>query len=300
MQPSASGVESWSAIASCRWRAVIRDGLFEAFVEADGRSPATCSTASGFTKAATSVKSIDPYRFGPVLTDFDLHLFARERTTARGRSSEATATTIGGLTGVHFAVWAPNAQRVSVIGDFNRLGRPRPPDAEAGAGRRLGNLHSRICATAPATSSRYARSGGHLLHKTDPYGRYFEMPPNTASVVFDERYSWRDNDWMRDRAVIRRLARAPDVDLRGASRLVAACSRRGQPVPDLSRAGRDARALRAGHGLHAHRADARDGASVRRARGATRSSASSRRRAALVRPTTSATSSTNAIGTASA
>src|SRR5207244_13027460 len=42
-------------------------------------------------------------------------------------------------------------------------------------------------------------SGGHLLHKTDPYGRYFEVPPNTASVVFNEQYSWRDGDWMRDR-----------------------------------------------------------------------------------------------------
>jgi len=42
-------------------------------------------------------------------------------------------------------------------------------------------------------------TGGHLLHKADPYGRYFEIPPNTASLVFEERYQWRDHEWMRDR-----------------------------------------------------------------------------------------------------
>ncbi len=100
---------------------------------------------------------------------------------------------------MHFAVWAPNAQRVSVIGDFNRWdGRVHPmrrlvpsgvweifiPDLR---GRRLLQVRDPHDRRTSAAEGRSVRGG------------YFEVPPNTASVIWRERYEWRDDDWMRDR-----------------------------------------------------------------------------------------------------
>ena len=124
-----------------------------------------------------------------------------------------------------------------------------------------------------------------------------EVPPANASVVHRvDATSGRDDAWLDDRAEQRRAAGA-DLDLRGASRLVAAQPARGQPAADLPRARGRARRLRRRPRLHARRADARDGAPVLRARGATRSPATSRRRRASARPTTSARSSTGCTQT---
>ena len=107
--------------------------------------------------------------------------------------------TVGGVMGVHFAVWAPNAQRVSVIGDFNRW------DGRVHVMRRLvpsgvweifiPGLHDGDC-----YKYEIRTHAGHLLEKADPYGRRFEVPPNTASIVWTEgQYQWGDGDWLRDR-----------------------------------------------------------------------------------------------------
>ena len=83
----------------------------------------------------------DPYRYGRVLTDFDLHLLGEGTHNRAFEKLGSHRITVGSTTGVHFAVWAPNADRVSVIGDFNGVGRPRPSDAAPGAERRLGDIH---------------------------------------------------------------------------------------------------------------------------------------------------------------
>jgi 1,4-alpha-glucan branching enzyme len=107
--------------------------------------------------------------------------------------------TVGVVTGMHFAVWAPNAQRVSVIGDFNRW------DGRVHSMRRLvpsGIWEVFVPDLPDGTCYKFEvrTSGGHLLHKADPYGRQFEIPPNTASIVrTGTNYQWRDRDWLRDR-----------------------------------------------------------------------------------------------------
>jgi 1,4-alpha-glucan branching enzyme len=107
--------------------------------------------------------------------------------------------TVGQTTGVHFAVWAPNAQRVSVIGDFNRWdGRVHPM-------RRLipsGVWEIFIPDLGDGDNYKYEvrTHAGHLLQKADPFARHFEVPPNSASVIWtDGRYQWRDAAWLNDR-----------------------------------------------------------------------------------------------------
>ena len=100
---------------------------------------------------------------------------------------------------MHFAVWAPNAARVSVVGDFNNWDGRVHPMRVARPERRLGDLHS-----VGAGGQRYkfeirARSGESLL-KIDPFGFAFEAPPLSASIVSQAHHEWQDGEWMRRRA----------------------------------------------------------------------------------------------------
>jgi 1,4-alpha-glucan branching enzyme len=142
---------------------------------------------------------IDPYQFGPVLTDFDLHLLAEGRHYRAWEQLGAHRRTIGSVEGVHFAVWAPNAHRVSVTGDFNRW------DGRAHVMRRLvpsGIWELFIPGLADGVRYKYEvrTRKGHLLHKADPYARCQETPPQTASIVWTgNAYEWGDGEWMRQR-----------------------------------------------------------------------------------------------------
>src|SRR5262249_43085567 len=104
-----------------------RNGLFEVTVPFEGTSVHEFGYRLRVHEGSQSRDIIDPYQFGPVLTDYDLHLFAEGTHYHAWEKFGAHRLTIGGVTGIHFAVWAPNAQRVSVVGDFNRWdGRVHP------------------------------------------------------------------------------------------------------------------------------------------------------------------------------
>jgi 1,4-alpha-glucan branching enzyme len=146
------------------------------------------------------VEMDDPYRYGPVLTDFDLHLLG-EGTHCRIFDRLGARTITHGLrTGVHFAVWAPNARRVSVVGDFNQWdGRIHPMRAIRPAG------YWEIFLPDLGNGDRYkfeiVGATGQTVLKADPCGRAFETPPLTASIVWPtEDYEWTDQDWMLNRA----------------------------------------------------------------------------------------------------
>ena len=141
----------------------------------------------------------DPYRYGRVLSDYDLYLFGEGKHTRIYDKLGAHPMTIGPAAGVHFAVWAPNATRVSVVGDFNGW------DGRVHAMRLLGASGVwEIFLPAAAIGHRYKfelRSRhGEILLKSDPFGFAFEVPPLSASIVSRPDYQWQDDDWMRGRA----------------------------------------------------------------------------------------------------
>ncbi len=135
----------------------------------------------------------------PRLGDVDLHLFA-EGTHARAYERlGAHLTTEGGRLGVAFAVWAPNAARVSVIGDFEGWGRAPAPLQPVGAS---GIWSAFVPGLAKGTRYKYrieSRHDGYRVDKADPYGIRCELPPATASIVWDLDHDWADGDWMQAR-----------------------------------------------------------------------------------------------------
>jgi 1,4-alpha-glucan branching enzyme len=120
MQPAASAVEvitDRGAVPMTRRGAT---GVFEATLPLDGRSAHEVGYRFRVHDGDAVAEIQDPYQFGQVLSEFDLHLLS-EGTHYRAWEKLGThRVTLGVVSGVHFAVWAPNAQRVSVIGDFNR------------------------------------------------------------------------------------------------------------------------------------------------------------------------------------
>jgi 1,4-alpha-glucan branching enzyme len=150
----------------------------------------------------------DPYRFPPTLGDVDLHLFNEGTHRRLWRKLGAHVRTIDGVRGVAFAVWAPNAQRVSVIGDFNGWdGRINPMRMMGSSG--VWEIF--IPELGPGTLYKYEllTREGMLRVKTDPFAFKMEQPPGNAAIVqAEDTYQWRDVEWMSTR-VERDLPREP-------------------------------------------------------------------------------------------
>ena len=182
MQPAASDVQLVTADRVFGMQRKRAEGLFEATVRLDGRTPEEFAYRFRVREGALTRDIVDPYQFGQVLSDVDLHLFAEGTHYRAWERFGAHRMTIGVVTGVHFAVWAPDAQRVSVIGDFNRW------DGRAHVMRRLmpsgiWELFIPDLTDGDGYKFEVRTHAGHLLHKADPYARRFEVPPKTASVI---------------------------------------------------------------------------------------------------------------------
>ena len=176
------------------------DGLFETTVPLDGQPVHDFDYRLRVIEPGGYTRDLDdPYRYGQVLTDFDLHLLSEGTHYRAWDKLGPHCITVGTTKGVHFAVWAPNAQRVSVIGDFNRWdGRVNPMRKLLPNG--IWELFVPDLRDGTCYKFEVRTTGGHLLHKADPFARRFEVPPNTASIVWtDTTYQWRDQEWMRDR-----------------------------------------------------------------------------------------------------
>ncbi len=141
----------------------------------------------------------DPYRYGRVLTDFDLHLFAEGTHNRAFEKLGAHRIRVGSTTGVHFAVWAPNADRVSLVGDFNGWdGRVHPMRLLVPSG--VWEIFIPDLADGEKYKFEIRTKTGAILMKSDPFGVAFEQPPSTASVVRDiSGYQWRDAEWLAQR-----------------------------------------------------------------------------------------------------
>ena len=142
----------------------------------------------------------DPYRFEPVLTEFDLHLLGEGTHLRNYEKLGAHVMTHQGIKGVHFAVWAPNALRVGVIGNFNHWDGRRHPMRSCGP---TGIWELFVPDLAPGEVYKFevkSRFQGYMQSKSDPYGLYAELRPSTASIVWDTMgFQWDDTDWIRER-----------------------------------------------------------------------------------------------------
>ncbi|QDT72838.1 1,4-alpha-glucan branching protein GlgB [Lacipirellula limnantheis] len=150
--------------------------------------------------AGEQTTSHDPYAFPPLLSEYDLYLLGEGRHWQSYEKLGAHLRTIGGVNGVNFAVWAPNAESVSIIGDFNGWDRRKH------AMRKhipTGVWELFIPDAKPGLLYKYSvkARGGQVLEKCDPYGFAAELPPRTANIVADlNGYKWNDHEWMARRA----------------------------------------------------------------------------------------------------
>jgi 1,4-alpha-glucan branching enzyme len=140
----------------------------------------------------------DPYAFPQLLTDYDRYLLSEGKHWQSYHKLGAHQRTIDGVEGVNFAVWAPNATSVSVIGEFNRWdGRRHPMYKHIPSG--FWELF--VPGLKEGALYKYqVRHHGSVVDKADPYGFAAEVPPRTASKVANlDRYQWHDSDWMAHR-----------------------------------------------------------------------------------------------------
>lgn len=135
-----------------------------------------------------------------LLTDTDIHLFKEGRHYRLYQKLGSRVVTVDGVKGVLFAVWAPNAKSVSVIGDFNGWNGSKNPlfprwDSS-------GIFEGFIPHIGVGTLYKYrivSQAGGQVLEKGDPFAFFSEIPPKTASVVADLSYEWDEGEWERER-----------------------------------------------------------------------------------------------------
>jgi 1,4-alpha-glucan branching enzyme len=149
----------------------------------------------------------DPYRFLPSLGDMDIYLISEGTHRALWEALGAHPRQLDGVDGVGFAVWAPNAQAVSVVGDFCRWDERRLPMRRLGAS---GVFELFVPGVWAGALYKYRITGprGEVRLKADPFAQAMELPPGTASRVAASSYQWGDGEWMAERAG-RDLHRAP-------------------------------------------------------------------------------------------
>jgi len=170
------------------------DGVFEASAPPDEPYRLRISWPDGIVEAA------DPYAFSLALSEDDIYLFAEGRHFDLSTRLGANTRNFDGVEGVLFAVWAPNASHVAVVGDFNAWDSRRHPMR-----RRLGPgiWELFIPGIGPGAVYKYAITGPggeKLPWKADPLGRRQEEPPRTGSIVADTPdFAWSDAAWLAKR-----------------------------------------------------------------------------------------------------
>jgi 1,4-alpha-glucan branching enzyme len=145
-----------------------------------------------------TVEVDDPYRYCPLLSYYDLYLFGEGTHTRIYDKLGAHLVTIGAAEGVHFAVWAPNARRVSVVADFNAWDGRRHPMRKIALG--VWEIFIPGVGVGEKYKFELLTAHGEVLLKSDPFGLAFELPPLNASIVVRPEYEWRDAAWMASRA----------------------------------------------------------------------------------------------------
>ncbi len=174
---------------------VHKGGIFEGQLPPRVRRYALRITAENGTQSDVE----DAYRFGSTLGELDLYLLGEGSDQHIFKKMGAHTLRVEGVDGTRFAVWAPNASRVSVVGDFNNWdGRLHVMRLHPGNG--IWEIFIPAASHGAKYKYEIQDSKGQLLPlKSDPYAAFHEAPPGNSSVVFHSRYSWQDKDWMQRR-----------------------------------------------------------------------------------------------------
>ncbi len=152
----------------------------------------------GFADGASWERD-DPYRFTPTVGDTDQYLFNEGTHRNLWQVLGARAIEHQGVSGTAFAVWAPNAKRVSVVGEFNQWdGRLFPMRTLGSSG--IWELFVPGVGSGAIYKYEIKTQNGDLRIKTDPLARRMQNPPETASIVFASSFEWNDEAWMKERA----------------------------------------------------------------------------------------------------
>jgi 1,4-alpha-glucan branching enzyme len=151
------------------------------------------------TRSGAEWRRADPYRFLPTLGDVDIHLFNEGKHRRLWNCLGSQVRTIDGVSGVAFAVWAPAARRVSVVGDFCGWDGRALPMRHIGAS---GIFELFVPGLAAGDLYKYEikTQDGTLRVKTDPFAQSMEAPPATASRIYVANHGWTDDEWMARRA----------------------------------------------------------------------------------------------------
>jgi 1,4-alpha-glucan branching enzyme len=195
-RPWAAEVSVRTAAGFAPMKRVHRDGVFE---WTGAQAPPQPLLLRAREDGAT-VEFHDPYAFPPAIGADDLYLFNEGRLEQAYRMLGALPQVRDGVAGVRFACWAPNAGRVSVVGDFNRWDGRAHPMAVHGVS---GVWELFVPGLADGAYYKFEvrnRASGEVRVKTDPYARFHEVRPGTAGVVSSEPYRWGDDAWMQGRA----------------------------------------------------------------------------------------------------
>jgi 1,4-alpha-glucan branching enzyme len=176
-------------------------GLFESICPANSQEKRQVPTYQFRAENESGeIKTMhDPYAFQPMLTDYDLHLLGEGCHWQSYQKLGAQMREANGVSGVNFSVWAPNAESMSIVGDFN--GWDRRTHAMR---KHLPGSVWELFIPGLKAGALYKYSlklaGGHTFEKCDPYGFAAEVPPRTANIVADlDQYSWGDSDWLLER-----------------------------------------------------------------------------------------------------
>lgn len=176
---------------------VHQDGLFEAVLPEQDAPLAYHLRFTGWD--GNTWVSHDPYAFPPLFGELDRHLFSEGQHWQLYEKLGAHLKQVDGVAGCFFAVWAPNAQRVSVVGDWNQWdGRIHPMRKHPSCG--VWEIFIPGVGEGAHYKFEIKGANGHLFLKSDPFAFYAQHGLQTASIVFDlHRFRWSDEEWMESR-----------------------------------------------------------------------------------------------------